>query len=278
VGTYKIGARSYDIRVELQKENGLQQLNEFTFMSKEGRPLSIESVATIKNSMIPIQISRAEKKRIIKVFANPAPGVALGDAVTALSHAVKAILPQGYSMRFGGKVEKMQEAQLDFLEAIIIASLLTYLLIAAILESWIQPFMILLTIPLALIGLFWALLFAGMPLSMMGLLGAVMLIGIVVNNAILIIDNVLVLRAKGIAPKLAMLESAKEKFRPIVMTSIAAIIGITPMAFGSGLGAEMRSSCGIGVIGGLVSSTILSLYVIPLIYILFVKDKKPTKQ
>jgi hydrophobic/amphiphilic exporter-1 (mainly G- bacteria), HAE1 family len=274
VGTYKIGARSYDIRVELKQESGIKQLNEFTLMSQKGRPLSIESVATIKNSTMPIQISRAEKKRIIKIFANPAPGVALGDAVAALTREVKTILPQGFSMRFGGKVEKMQEAQFDFLEAIIIASLLTYLLIAAILESWIQPFMILLTIPLALIGLFFALWIAGMPLSMMGLLGAVMLIGIVVNNAILIIDNVIILRAKGIPPKAAMLESAKEKFRPIVMTSIAAIIGISPMAFGSGLGSEMRSSCGIGVIGGLVSSTVLSLYVIPLIYILFVKDKK----
>ena len=274
VGTYKIADRSYDIRVELEEEKGLGQLKEYTLMTKAGRPLSIESVATLIPSSIPIQITRAEKRRIVKILANPAPGVALGDAVNQLRKLTMEVLPQGYSMRFAGKVEKMSEAQRDFLEAIIIASILTYLLIAAILESWTQPLMILVTLPLALVGLFLALFIAGIPLSMMGLLGAVMLIGIVVNNAILVIDNVILLRANGIPPKQAMLESAKEKFRPIVMTSIAAVLGILPMALGSGLGSELRSSCGIAVVGGLISSTILSLYVIPLIYIQFIKEKK----
>jgi HAE1 family hydrophobic/amphiphilic exporter-1 len=274
VGTYKIGDRSYDIRVELEEQKGVKQINEFTLMSKDGHPLSIDTVADLENSNIPIQISRAEKKRIIKLYANPASGVALGDSVKAMTELVNEILPVGYNMRFTGKVEKMKEAQLDFLEAIITASLLTYLLIAAILESWTQPFIILFTLPLALIGLFTALFITGQSLSMMGLLGAVMLIGIVVNNAILIIDNVVILRSQGMPPKEAMLISAKEKFRPIVMTSIAAVIGILPMAIGNGLGSELRSSCGIGVVGGLISSTILSIYVIPLMYIQFVKGKK----
>ncbi len=273
VGTYKIADRSYDIRVELEEEKGVGQLKEYTLLTKSGRPLSIESVATLTPSTIPIQITRAEKRRIVKILANPAPGVALGDAVNQLSKLTMEVLPQGYTMRFAGKVEKMSEAQIDFLEAIIIASILTYLLIAAILESWTQPLMILVTLPLALIGLYWALFIAGISLSMMGLLGGVMLIGIVVNNAILIMDNVIILRAKGIPPKQAMLESAKEKFRPIAMTSIAAILGILPMALGNGLGSELRSGCGIAVVGGLISSTILSLYVIPLIYIQFVKEK-----
>ena len=273
VGTYKVADRSYDIRVELKGKSGINQLREFTIMSKNGKPISIDSFANIKNSSIPIQIARAEKKRIVKIFANPAPGVALGDAVSLLGQRVKDILPQGYSMRFTGRIETMGDAQIDFLEAIIIASVLTYLLIAAILESWTQPFIILLTLPLASIGLFTALFLTGKPLSMMGLLGAVMLIGIVVNNAILIIDNVILLRSQGVSPKKAMLESAKEKFRPIIMTSLAAVLGIAPMAFGTGLGSELRSGCGIAIIGGLISSTLLALYVIPLVYIQFVKEK-----
>lgn len=274
VGTYKIKDRSYDIRVELEEQNGVEQLGEFSIMSDKGRPLNINTVANLKRETIPVQIARAEKRRIVKIFANSASGVALGDVVKYFKLKVGKILPQGYSMRFMGRVEVMEEAQMDFFEAIIIASVLTYLLIAAILESWTQPFIILLTLPLASVGLFTALFLAGKPLSMMGLLGAVMLIGIVVNNAILIIDNVILLRSRGMTPQMAMLKSAKEKFRPIIMTSIAAVIGIAPMALGTGLGSELRSGCGIAVIGGLISSTIFSLYIIPLAYIQFVKEKE----
>ncbi|MCF7790927.1 MAG: efflux RND transporter permease subunit [Victivallales bacterium] len=278
VGNYKIGDRSFDIRVELKEEKGLSQLKEFTLLSKNGKPLGLETVANFKDDSIPLQISRDSKTRIVKIFADPASGIAMGDAMNFIKKKTAKILPAGYYMKFTGKAEKMGEAQLDFLEAIITAAVLTYLLISAVLESWAQPLIILLTLPLALIGLFTALYIAGIPLSMMGLLGVVMLIGIVVNNAILIMDNVIALRKEGIEPKEAMLISAKEKLRPIVMTSIAAMLGIAPMAFSSGLGSELRSSCGIAVIGGLISSTVLSLYIIPLIYIQFSKfGKSKTK-
>ncbi len=274
-GTYKSADRSYDIRIVMSDEMGVEQLREFTHSSSSGRPLGLESVANIAQDSIPIQIARDDKRRIVKVFANPAPGVALGDAVKFLERSVSALLPPGYSMRFAGKVEKMKEAQLDFLEAIIAASILTYLLIAAVLESWTQPVIILITLPLSLIGIFSSLYLTGNALSMMGLLGCVMLIGIVVNNAILIMDQLVILRAEGMPPGKAMFEASVSKFRPIIMTSIAAIIGIWPMAAGTGLGSELRSSCGIAVIGGLVSSTILTLYVIPMLYFLFAKYPGP---
>jgi HAE1 family hydrophobic/amphiphilic exporter-1 len=109
---------------------------------------------------------------------------------------------------------------------------------------------------------------------MMGLLGAVMLIGIVVNNAILIIDDMMEQIRNGVDEREAMLSAAKNKFQPILMTSIAAVFGIVPMAFGGGLGSELRSSCGIGIVGGLISSTILSLSVIPMMYLQFFCKKK----
>ncbi len=275
VGTYKIGDRSLDIRVKFKEEKGEKQIKEFVFMSKNGKPLSLETVAKLKESSIPIQISRSEKQRIIKLFANQKETVALGDGVNILDKEINEILPSGYSMSFTGKIEKMAAAQADFLQAIIIASILTYLLIAGILESWSLPFIILLTLPLAIVGLFSGLYLTGQSLSMMGLLGAVMLIGIVVNNAILVIDNVMHLREnKGLNAKDAMIQSAIEKFQPIVMTSLAAIIGMLPMALGNGLGSELRSSCGITVVGGLLTSTLLSLYIIPLVYIKFAKNKK----
>lgn len=277
VGTYKLGDRSLDIRVELQDQQGVSQLREFALKSVNGRPLGLETVADLKTSSMPIQIARAQKQRIVKLYANPASGVALGDAVKELKKEVGALLPLGYSSRFTGKVEKMESAQLDFLNAIVTAAILTYLLLAAVMESWVQPFIILLTIPLALIGLYLALYLTGQSFSMMGLLGAVMLIGIVVNNAILIMDNVIEMRKQGISAYEAMMVSAREKFKPIVMTSVAAVLGIWPMAAGSGLGSEMRASCGIAVIGGLISSTVLSLYVIPMLYVQFVGHRPKGK-
>jgi len=274
VGTYKIGDKSYDIRVELEEYKGEKSLEEFTFTSINGQPLNIPTVCSLTKGMIPIQISRSEKRRIVKIFANHAKGVPLSNLVSFLAKQVKKNLPSGYEMRFVGQVETMKEAQTDFMEAILIAIILTYLLIVAILESWTMPFLILTTLPLALIGLFIALFFTGNSLSIMGLLGAVMLIGIVVNNAILIMDELIILIKQGIPKHEAMLMAAQHKFRPIIMTSLAAILGMLPMAFGTGIGSELRSSCGMGIVGGLISSTILSLIIIPMMYIQFIKEKE----
>jgi HAE1 family hydrophobic/amphiphilic exporter-1 len=274
VGTYKRGDRSYDIRVELQEEEGQDRVREFTLMSQDGKPLNIETIANVKENAVPVQVTRAEKRRVVKIMANPATGVALGTALDELRRIIQPQLPAGYKMRFLGPGEVMAEAQRDFLGALITATVLIYLLIAAILESWVQPLIIMLTLPMGLVGMFTGLYLAGEPLSIMGFLGAMMLIGIVVNDAILIIEYVIQLCKNGIPPKDAMLEATKEKFRPVIMTSIAAILGIVPLAFGQGLGAEGRASTGITVIGGLVLATILTLYVIPLIYIQFVRGPK----
>lgn len=161
---------------------------------------------------------------------------------------------------------------------IILAAILTYLLIAAIMESWTRPFLIMFTVPLGFLGMYATLWIAGMSMSMMGLLGGVMMIGIVVNNAILIMDECAVLVNSGVTTHKAMLQATQSKFRPIVMTSIASVAGMLPMAFGTGLGSELRASCGMGVVGGLTIASLLTLYVIPALYFIFVHDTaKPRK-
>ncbi|QSH40882.1 efflux RND transporter permease subunit [Lentisphaerota bacterium ZTH] len=272
-GTFKQDARSYDIRVQFAEEKGAGQVKDFKFMLFKGIPLNIDVVANVVEDTMPVMISRAEKSRVVDIYANTVPGVSLGELVQYLKEHMKEVMPAGYTMRFSGSAESMKEAQADFAEAIILAILLTYLLIAAILESWSRPLLIMFTIPLGMIGMFTALWLSGQPLSMMGLMGAIMLIGIVVNNAILIVAEARELNRNGMHADVAMIKATKTKFRPIVMISMAAILGIVPMAFGTGLGAELRNSCGMAVFGGLISSSLLSLYVIPLMFIQFTRRK-----
>ena len=129
--------------------------------------------------------------------------------------------------------------------------------------------------PLGFVGLFLILVLTHTPFSIIGMLGAIMMIGIVVNNAILLMDEVSVLTGRGTAPAQAMILAAEHKFRAIMMTSLTSIIGVMPMAFGTGLGSEIRSSCGIGVVGGLTFATVLTLYLIPALYFIFVRDRAP---
>jgi HAE1 family hydrophobic/amphiphilic exporter-1 len=175
-------------------------------------------------------------------------------------------------LAFFGQAEMMADGARDFTDVFMVAIVLTYLLIAAIMESWLRPFLVLFTIPLGFVGMFLAIYLAGSSFSMIGMLGAVMMIGIVVNNAILIMDETAVLVSAGASTHDAMLTATKNKFRPIIMTSIASVIGMLPMAFGAGLGSEIRSSCGIGVVGGLLFSMFLTLYLIPAMYFKFIHD------
>lgn len=274
--TYKAGDRSYDIRVSLAEEQGRAQVNALNVPGPEGRPLSLGTVATLREGNMPSQIVRAEKRRVVKLSSDLSPGSGLGTAGQAIHKAIDELLPAGYQINFINIFEKMVEAIDEFKLITFVAILLTYLLLAALLESWTQPFLILTTVPFAYLGLFAALAMTRMNMTILGLLGGVMLIGVVVNNAILIMDGVNQLRHTGAHRRDAILQASANKFRPIFMTSIAATLGMLPMALGRGLGSEIRANCGVGAVGGMIVSSILSLYFVPLLYMVMGKrDVKP---
>ena len=149
--------------------------------------------------------------------------------------------------------------------------------LAVILESFKQPVLILVTIPLSLIGVFWALSLAGMSMEIFVLMGLVMLTGIVVNNAILIMDQFNVHVKEGVPRHMAMVSAACERLRPIVMITLAAVLGMLPLAFGRGIGAEMRNAVGVASAGGILISGILTLLVMPIMYDLFTSNVSDTK-
>jgi HAE1 family hydrophobic/amphiphilic exporter-1 len=275
-GTFKRGDRNYDIVVEFEDRPGKNQVEQFLFPAAPGQPILLTNLSRIEQRIAPIQITRKDKRRVSKLLANLVPGTPLGTAVNRLSEKIQTEgqFPPGYEFTFAGTYEIMSEMQAEFGDAILTAIVLVILTLTAILESFKQPWLILVTLPLALIGVMWSLALTGEPLSMFVLLGIVMMIGIVVNNAILIMDQFNVHVAEGIPRHKAMITASCERFRPIVMITLAAVLGMLPLAVGRGIGAEMRNGVGIASVGGILISGVLTLIIVPILYDLFTRRSK----
>ncbi len=276
-GTYKVGTRSYDIRVKTNDESGLDANKNLTVGALNGSPVNLDVMAKFESDPVRVSIVRRDKQNSFWIYANSAQNSSIGELVNFMDTKVAPALPPGYKLSYSGAAESMAEGAADFANVFLVAIVLTYLLIAALLESWSHPFIIMFTVPLGFIGMFATMAVAGEEMSMIAMLGGVMMIGIVVNNAILIMDETKVLTENGTPSHEAMLIAAKNKFRPILMTSLASVIGMLPMAFGTGIGSELRANCGIGVVGGLTFSAIMTIYLIPALYFKFVKNKTVNK-
>ena len=272
-GAYKENSRTYDIRVKLQEREGLNQVESLELPGPPGHPIILRNFTDITQKTSPVLITRRNKNRVIIFYANPANAMPLGTSANKIVDMLteKEPLPPGYEVEFLGKVSMMKDGIRDFMEVGIIAFVLTYLLLAAILDSFLRPFIILVTIPVGLIGCIWALKLTGESISMMILLGGVMLIGIVVNNAILIMDKVQINRDSGMEPVEAMLDAIKSEMRAVTMITLSAVFGMIPMAIDTGLGCELRRGIGQSAIGGIVISAVMTMFILPVLYCLFTR-------
>jgi hydrophobic/amphiphilic exporter-1 (mainly G- bacteria), HAE1 family len=187
-------------------------------------------------------------------------------------------LPSGYFIEYSGQYEDMQEAFLTMIGVLLLASLLVYMIMASQFESFKHPLIIMFTIPLGLIGVVVALMVTGQPISLVSLIGFVILAGIAVNNGIVMIDYINQLRRGGMDNREAVLQGCSVRLRPVLITALTTIMGMIPMAISTSAGSEMRAPMAISVIGGLVATTLLTLFVIPVIYSLFEKIRFKEKK
>jgi len=218
---------------------------------------------------------RKNRQKLIKVTANIAKGT-LVEKVEALKRRFEAIrLGLGFKIGFGGQAEHQKEDFSHIYQALIIAIILTYMSLAAILESFIHPFTIMITLPLGLIGVILSLFFTGETINIFSLMAMIMLVGIVVNNAILLLDYAEEKRARGMGIREALLEACPVRLRPIVMSNLAIAVGMMPQVFG-GSGSEIRASMAVVTMGGVLVSAVFTLLVIPVVYTLLDRFSRKT--
>ena len=272
---YRKGDRTYHIRVKYQEIPGKNQVKDFTIPAG-GKTVMLETVADIQDSYQPSKVYRRDKSRGVSIIADLAQGGSLSKAINNVLDTLKKeeLLPAGYYTETSGSSEYMDEAIPDFMEAAIMAVFLTFLTLAAILESFTSPIYILTTLPLGLVGVMWSLFITGHQVSIFVLLGVVTLIGVVVNAAVLFIDCANQAAAGGLSKREAMIFALKDQFTPVMMVTCASAIGMLPMALAKGIAAELRVSIGIISVGGVTFSGIVMMFVLPMVYLLFASDKK----
>ncbi|KAF1709738.1 acriflavin resistance protein [Pseudoxanthomonas kalamensis DSM 18571] len=272
---YSFRDRKIDVLVRAREDerNSVESIRKLIVNPTSAQPVLLESVADVVATTGPSEIHRADQIRVAIVSAN-LNGIDLGGAVEEVQKIVaENPLGAGIGMHIGGQGEELGESVRSLLFAFGLAIFLVYLVMASQFESLLHPFVILFTIPLALVGAVLALFLTRSPVSVVVFIGLILLVGLVTKNAIILIDKVNQLREASIAKHEALVEGARSRLRPIIMTTMCTLFGFLPLALAFGEGAEVRSPMAITVIGGLLVSTLLTLLVIPVVYDLL--DRRP---
>ncbi len=265
---FKQDGKEYDmiIRVPDNKRVSVEDIKRLQVRNKYNKLMFLDALVEITETKSPSSISRYNRQRSVTVLAQPKAGISLGEILTQVSKNTKEWLVEGANYRFTGEADNAKETNGEFLIAIATAFVLIYMILAALYESILEPFIIMITMPLSFSGAFFALGLVHQPLSMFSMIGLILLIGMVGKNATLLIDVANEERKKGLNIQEAILFAGKTRLRPILMTTIAMVCGMLPLALASGDGAAMKSPIGIAMSGGLMISMVLSLLIVPVFY------------
>lgn len=270
-GRYREGSDEYDIRVRLRPEDRLTvlDLENISVRAPQGGTIPLSAVTYQERARSNAGIRRINGQRVTFISANLESGMPLGNAVAAIRSELRDMpLPQGFSIVFGGEFEEQQRAQRDFTLAILLALALIYMVMAGQFERFLDSLIVMCAVPLALVGVVPTLWLTQTTFNIQSLMGLIMLIGIVVNNAIVLVDYInLMRREHGLEIQAAVVEAGRLRLRPILMTTVTTILGLCPLALGLGAGGEIQAALARTVVGGLAASTLITLVLIPVLYI-----------
>lgn len=265
---FRVQSTEYNIRVQVRPQDRLDlgSVKELIVGNNNGAPIYLQDVATVKLAAAPTKIDRKNRQRLVTVNAYLKPGYDLSSVQSAVNKAIESVPKGNTVVNIGGASEQQAESFGYILQALLLAIALVYMLMAALFESFLNPFVIMFSLPQALVGALLLLVLRGQSISIISLIGVIMLMGIVTKNAILLIDYTNTLRSRGYTRRDAILTAGPTRLRPILMTTVSLLAALTPTMFALSRGSEQRSPLATAVVGGLLVSTLLTLLVIPAMY------------
>jgi HAE1 family hydrophobic/amphiphilic exporter-1 len=258
------------VRYDEQFRTSIDDILNIRLMNNQGATIRVGEVATIVEDFVPPVIQRYNRQRVINVNVAPGDGVPLGRIAAEINEVIAQVeIPAGVEVVLSGAIQDQQDAFADMGTLLLLILLLVYIVMATQFESFKQPLIIMSTVLLSFTGVLLILWITGISLSLIALIGSIMLVGIVVKNGIIIVDFTNLQRERGLPVAEAVITAGKSRLRPVLMTSFTTILGMTPLAFFAGEGAEMWQPMGVAIIGGLTFSTFLTLLVVPALYAAF---------
>ncbi len=270
-GNYREAGKEYRILVKLKdaERMDIRHVLDLTLTNADGHPVVLRNVLQVRPRTGPVFIERKDQDRIVTVSANIA-GRDLGSIVNDIERGLQSIpVPGNFTVTFGADYEEQQKANRELLLSIILALVMVYMVMASLYESLLDPFVVMFSVPLAAIGVILMLFFTHTTFNVQSFIGCIMLGGIVVNNAILLVDHTNLLLSRGMSLFTAIEEAGRRRLRPILMTATTTILALIPLALGIGEGGEAQAPLARAVLGGLLSSTLITLVVVPVVYSIF---------
>ena len=269
--TFTRNNKQYDVIVQLDPRARAtpSDMTGLYVRGRGGELVKLEALASIKEGIGPRELDHFNRVRAATLTAGLAPGFTLGEALDSLNRIAREVLPKGSSTALAGESRELEESGSSLYFAFVLALVVVFMVLASQFESLVHPFTVLLAVPLAVTGALFTLKIAGATLNLYSQIGMILLIGLVTKNSILLVEYINQLRERGMATVDAALESGRIRLRPILMTSVATVMGAMPIAFGLGAGSISRRPLGYAIVGGVLFSTLLTLYVVPVVYVIF---------
>jgi HAE1 family hydrophobic/amphiphilic exporter-1 len=267
IGSFTDQGKRYDVRIKVHPSQAREpeDIGRLQVRTPSGEMVRLDSVVNIRHGVGPISINRTDRERSVLLTAN-LEGVPLNRALETVDRILAEELPEGYRARPTGQAQEFAESMNSLLFALGLAVLIVYMLLASQFDSLLHPFTIMLALPPAMIGALLALFLTGYTINIMSVIGVILLFGLVTKNSILLVDLTIQKQETGLDREAALRLACPIRLRPILMTAISMIFGVLPVALAIGEGAEARAPMGVATAGGMMTSTILTLFVVPVVY------------